>query len=107
MHRSPQDQTLNCNSLQINAHSINNRTFEIANSRAFQLTDVRPNLEKYYILSNEIEIFHSPTDFVTKSEYYLKHEKERGKVATNAYKRTLREHTYDHRVRQLLNNLWR
>lgn len=104
IHRSPQDQTLNCNSLQINAHCINNRTFEISNSHAFQLTDVRLNLEKHYIPSKEIEMFRSPTEFVTKSEYYLRHEKERVQVATNAYKRTLREHTYDHRVRQLLNN---
>ncbi|KAA0833127.1 glycosyltransferase [Bacillus sp. AY2-1] len=104
MHRSPQDPTLNCNSLQINAHCINNRTFEISNSHAFQLTDVRANLEKHYTPSKEIEIFRSPTEFVTKSEYYLRHEKERVQVATNAYKRTLREHTYDHRVSQLLNN---
>ena len=59
MHRTTQDQTLNCNSLQIEAHSINNRTFEIANSCAFQLTDVRCNLIKHYTLGSEIETFHS------------------------------------------------
>ncbi|WP_459500606.1 CgeB family protein [Bacillus sp. C1] len=106
MHRSTQDQTLNCNSLQIEAYSVNNRTFEIANSHAFQLTDVRSDLEKHYMLGTEIEIFHSPTEFMKKSEYYLVHEKERLQIATNAYKRTLREHTYDHRVRQLLDNIF-
>ncbi|KAB2388950.1 MULTISPECIES: CgeB family protein [Bacillus cereus group] len=105
MHRTTQDQTLNCNSLQIEAHSINNRTFEIANSCAFQLTDVRSNLMKHYTLGSEIETFHSSTEFITKAEYYLAHEKERLQIATNAYKRTLREHTYNHRIRQLLDHI--
>ncbi|MFV1006189.1 CgeB family protein [Bacillus cereus] len=105
MHRTTQDQTLNCNSLQIEAHSINNRTFEIANSCAFQLTDIRYNLTKHYTLGSEIETFHSPSEFIEKSEYYLAHEKARVQIATNAYKRTLREHTYNHRIRQLLNNI--
>ncbi|MGG2938284.1 glycosyltransferase [Bacillus pacificus] len=102
MHRSTQDQTLNRNSLQIAAHSINNRTFEIASSCAFQLTDIRCDLTKHYSIGSEIETFHSPTEFITKSEYYLRHEKERLQIAINAYERTLREHTYNHRVRQLL-----
>lgn len=105
MHRTTQDQTLNCNSLQIEAHSINNRTFEIANSCAFQLTDVRCNLMKHYTLGSEIETFHSPTEFITKAEYYLAYEKKRLQIATNAYKRTLRKHTYNHRIRQLLDHI--
>lgn len=75
MHRSTRDQTLNRNSLQIESHSINNRTFEIANSRAFQLTDIQLDLAKHYTLNTEIEMFHSPTEFITKAEYYLIHEK--------------------------------
>lgn len=106
MHRTTQDQTLNCNSLQIEANSINTRTFEIANSCAFQLTDVRCNLMKYYTLGSEIETFHSSVEFVEKSEYYLEHEKKRLQIARNAYKKTLHEHTYQHRVRQLLDNIW-
>lgn len=105
MHRTTQDQTLNCNSIQIEAHSINNRTFEIANSCAFQLTDIRSNLMKHYKLGSEIETFHSSTEFITKAEYYLAHEKERLQIATNAYKRTLREHTYNHRIHQLLDSI--
>ncbi|MDO8156488.1 glycosyltransferase [Bacillus toyonensis] len=105
MHRSIQDKTLNCNSLLLEAHSINNRTFEIANSCAFQLTDVRVNLAKHYTPGVEIETFYSPTEFVTKSEYYLIHEKERLQIAENGYKKTLRDHTYDQRVHQLLNKI--
>ncbi len=60
---------------------------------------------KHYTLGSEIETFDSPTEFITKAEYYLAHEKERLQIATNAYKRTLREHTYDHRILQLLDNI--
>ena len=40
-----------------------------------------------------------------KAEYYLTHETERLQIATNAYKRTLREHTYDQRVHLMLKHL--
>lgn len=105
MHRSIKDKTLNCNSLLLEAHSINNRTFEIANSCAFQLTDVRVDLTKHYTPGVEIETFYSPTEFVAKSEYYLIHEKERLQIAENGYKKTLRDHTYDQRIHQLLNKI--
>lgn len=71
MHRLTQDQTLNLNSLQI------------ASSCAFQLTDVRCNLAVHYELGTKIETFHSSTEFITKSAYYLDHEKERLQIATN------------------------
>ena len=41
-----------------------------------------------------------------KAEYYLTHETERLQIATNAYKRTLREHTYDQRVHLMLKHLF-
>lgn len=106
MHRSIQDQTLNRNCLLLEAHSVNNRTFEIANSCAFQLTDFRSNLAQHYTPKLEIETFQSPTEFIMKAEYYLTHETERLQIATNAYKRTLREHTYDQRVHLILKHLF-
>ena len=106
MHRSIQDQTLNRNSLLLEAHSVNNRTFEIANSCAFQLTDFRSNLAQHYTPKLEIETFQSPAEFIMKAEYYLTHETERLQIATNAYKRTLREHTYDQRVHLMLKHLF-
>ena len=66
MHRSLIDQELNCNSANIQAYSVNNRTFEINAVGSFQLTDIRPDVGKHYILGVEIETFNSASEFIEK-----------------------------------------
>ncbi|MED2754027.1 DUF3880 domain-containing protein [Bacillus thuringiensis] len=102
IHRSIEDSTFNRNELKINACSINNRTFEIASTGSFQMTDIRSDLENCYIPGVQIETFTSSTDFIEKAEIYLANPEKRKKVAMEGFKRTLIEHTYDERVKQLL-----
>ncbi len=103
LHRSPNDQELNCNAANIQAYSVNNRTFEINAVGSFQLTDIRPDVSKHYIPGVEIATFYSAPDFIQKAEYYLEHVQERKQIAKNGLDRTLRNHTYDKRILQLLN----
>ena len=103
LHRSPSDQELNCNAANIQAYSVNNRTFEINAVGSFQLTDIRPDISKHYIPGVEIETFNSAPEFIQKAEYYLEHVQERKQIAKNGLDRTLKHHTYDRRVLQLLN----
>lgn len=103
LHRSLIDQELNCNSANIQAYSVNNRTFEINAVGSFQLTDIRPDVAKHYIPGVEIETFNSASEFIQKAEYYLEHVQERKRIAKNGLDRTLKHHTYDKRIIQLLN----
>ncbi|HDR7277669.1 TPA: glycosyltransferase, partial [Bacillus paranthracis] len=103
LHRSPSDQELNCNAANIQAYSVNNRTFEINAVGSFQLTDIRPDVGKHYIPGVEIETFNSASEFIQKAEYYLEHVQERKRIAKNGLDRTLKHHTYDKRIIQLLN----
>lgn len=103
LHRSPNDQELNCNAANIQAYSVNNRTFEINAVGSFQLTDIRPDVAKHYIPGVEIETFNSAPEFIQKAEYYLEHVQERKQIAKNGLNRTLKNHTYDRRILQLLN----
>lgn len=103
LHRSPNDKELNCNAANIQAYSVNNRTFEINAVGSFQLTDIRPDVAKHYIPGVEIETFNSAREFIQKAEYYLEHVQERKRIAKNGLDRTLKNHTYDRRVLQLLN----
>ncbi|EJQ52964.1 spore maturation protein [Bacillus wiedmannii] len=103
LHRSPSDKELNCNSANIQAYSVNNRTFEINAVGSFQLTDIRPDVAKHYIPGVEIERFNSAPEFIQKAEYYLEHVQERKQIAKNGLDRTLKNHTYDRRIIQLLN----
>ena len=102
LHRSHMDDTVNNNRLRIPAVSPNPRTFEISACGALQLTDIRDDLANHYIPGVEIETYSSQQELVDKVEYYLTHEAERREIALNALKRTLRDHTYTQRLKQML-----
>jgi spore maturation protein CgeB len=104
LHRSDHD-PFNTNSRGLNAHSINPRTFEICATGAFQLTDVRGDMDAWYRPGIEIETYDSPAQFIEKAEYYLTHDDERETVGLRGFRRTLEEHTYRKRLRTLLDIL--
>ncbi|MCD1258077.1 glycosyltransferase [Paenibacillus athensensis] len=102
MHRAHDDTTYNNNSRRIEAVSPNPRTFEISGCGALQVTDMREDLVQFYTPDAEIVTYASPEELVAKLDYYLKHEEERRRIALNGLLRTLRDHTYENRLSQLL-----
>ncbi|WP_079909957.1 glycosyltransferase [Paenibacillus sp. 32352] len=105
LHRSPDDETFNKNSSGVKALSTNPRTFEICGSGAFQLTDARQDLGTLYGPGQELATYASAEELVHKIEYYLSHEEERNELARRGLQRTLREHTFDHRIAAMLGML--
>lgn len=103
MHREPFE-TLN--SRNIPAWSVNPRTFEINASGSFQLSDNRQELSRLYEIGSEIEVYESPYELRSKLEYYLTHEEERKQIALRGYQRTLNEHTYAHRLHNMLHTIF-
>ncbi|WP_068500444.1 CgeB family protein [Paenibacillus kribbensis] len=102
LHRSHQDDSVNNNALKLPAASPNLRTFEICACGTLQLTDTRDDLARFYKPGEEIETYSSQQELLEKIEFYLSHEKERREIALRALERTLREHTYGHRIDRLL-----
>jgi spore maturation protein CgeB len=102
LHRTAEPGSDNANASGLPGLSVNPRTFEIAACGAFQLTDRRPDLEAYYRPGFELETFDSPAELAAKIRHYLKHDDERRRIAVRGLARTLREHTYTHRVGSLL-----
>ncbi|MFH5182122.1 glycosyltransferase [Paenibacillus sp. TAB 01] len=102
MHRAHDDMEFNNNSRLIRALSPNPRTFEIAACGTLQLTDMRDDLVRFYVPDKEIVTYSSREELVHKIDYYLHHEEERRIIALNALKRTMSEHTYPHRLSQML-----
>ncbi|MBI2889518.1 MAG: glycosyltransferase [Nitrospirae bacterium] len=80
----------------------NQRVFELAGSAAFQLTDHKSALREFFALGEEIVTYRGPRDLERKLAYYLKHPKERRAIAAKACRRAHAEHTYAHRVQELL-----
>ncbi len=84
---------------------IKGRTFEIPACGGFQITEDADNLVDYYKPGKEIVIFRNADDLAEKCRYYLDNEDERWKIAKAGFERTLREHTYEHRFREIFNAL--
>ena len=82
---------------------VKGRTFEIMGTRSFQLCGNADGIDEYYVDGDEIVIFFSAEDLIEKAKYYLEHGDERERIATNGYLRTLREHTWRHRIDEMFN----
>ncbi|GBF77514.1 hypothetical protein PA598K_06068 [Paenibacillus sp. 598K] len=106
LHRSIDDDTINANQIKLPAHSPNPRTFEIAACGTLQLSDQRHDLGNWYRADEEIAIFASFEELAVKLEHYLSDEEARRRVALRGLLRTRRDHTYDTRLRALLEHVF-
>ncbi|MDR1242920.1 MAG: glycosyltransferase [Deltaproteobacteria bacterium] len=80
---------------------INPRTFEIACCGAFQLVDERTLLPELFA-EDEIGSFSTLEDLKNKLDYYLQRPEEREAIAERGRARVLKEHTYQARMKTLL-----
>lgn len=93
----------------INPHGdfVNPRTFEIAACGGFQLIDHRSELSELFRMGEEIICFEDLNDLRQKIRYYLDNPEERNEIAMRARDRVLREHTYEHRMKEMLDFLFK
>lgn len=91
----------NCTSKQMKG-AVNQRVFDVPAAGAFLLTDYREQVENLFEPGKEIICYHSPEEAEELIARYLNNPAERKKIAEAAYKRILREHSYEHRVRTLI-----
>jgi spore maturation protein CgeB len=84
---------------------IKGRHFEINACGGFQLSYYVEGLERCYQIGSEIALYADPKDLVQKVRYYLRHDDERQSVAQNGYERTLKDHTMDQRLREILDHV--
>ncbi|WP_169713575.1 CgeB family protein [Paludifilum halophilum] len=103
IHRANND--VDKNPLLLPAHTPNNRTFDIAACRSFQLLDCRRDLNRFYDPEKEIVCFQGIGDLKEKIDRYLVQDEERERIAVEGYRRTIREHTYDARLESFLDQL--
>ncbi len=80
----------------------NSRTFDIAACRGFQLSDDKEDLRDLLKPGEEIICFSTVEELKKQIGYYLAHPDERDQIAAAAHRRVLKDHTYENRVRELL-----
>jgi spore maturation protein CgeB len=76
------------------------RPFEVAACGGFCLSEPKKDLGLFFG-PDEIVTFDDAADLRKKAAYYLEHEDERREIAARARARALREHTYEHRAREV------
>lgn len=87
------------------AEQIKARHFEINSCGAFQLSYYVEGLERAYLIGEEIGVYASPDDMVDKARYYLANDELREAVAAAGYTRTLKDHTFTQRFRQVFRQM--
>lgn len=81
---------------------INMRTFEALGTGSFLLTNWLPTIEELFVDGKELVTYKTLDDMVEKAKYYLAHDKEREKIAEAGYKKVAKLHTYQNRIRTIL-----
>ena len=64
---------------------IPQRVFDIMAVGGFVLSNYQSEIEEFFNIGEEIEVFHDMKEFDEKLDYYLNHEKERIRVGINGY----------------------
>jgi spore maturation protein CgeB len=83
-------------------NQIKARVFEIPGAGGFLLTEKAPGLDRYYDIGEQIAVFDDAQDGAKKIQYYLNHPGQRDKMAVSSYQRTVEEHSYDRRMREVI-----
>jgi len=81
------------------------RDFEVPMSGRFYMVEYMPELEEFFKIGKEIVCYHNKEDLVNKIKYYLKNDVEREKIRQAGYKRSISDHTWQKRFRELFNYL--
>ncbi len=79
----------------------NMRLYETTGVGTFLITDYKDNLGELFEIGKEVESYKSVEECVEKIKFYLTHDSERERIARAGQERTLREHTYEQRMREL------
>jgi spore maturation protein CgeB len=80
----------------------NLRLFEATGMGALLITDWKPNLSEYFDAGREAVAYRTAEECVEKVRYYLRHDDERITIAAAGQNRTLTEHTWPRRMRELV-----
>jgi spore maturation protein CgeB len=83
-------------------YANNCRLYEATGVGTFLITDWKMNLHEIFEPGKEVIAYRTPEECAELIQYYLEHEAERKAIARAGQERTLKEHTYYHRMQELV-----
>ena len=81
------------------------RAFDIMGSGGFLLTNFQADFLEHFIPGEDFVYYGDKEDLLRKIAYYLTHEEERKAIARNGHDKVAAEHTYRHRVREMMQSI--
>lgn len=78
------------------------RAFDIMGAGGFLLTNYQSDFMDCYVPGEDFVYYESKEDLLSKIDYYLKHDDERIAIAKNGFERTAANHTYKHRIDEMV-----
>ena len=83
-------------------NALNCRAFELAGCGGFQMVTRVPTLAEHFEPEVEVVTFGSVEELIEKSAYYLRNPEAAAAIAERGRLRAHRDHTYEHRIREIL-----
>lgn len=85
---------------------IPQRVWDIMAVGGFCLTNYQPELEEYFEIGNDLEVWHDLPELEEKIRYYLAHEEQRIRIAINGYQKVRKYHSLQTRLEGMLRNIF-
>ncbi len=82
------------------------RAFDVMGSEGFLISNYQADFMDYFVPGEDFVYYENREDLLDKIDYYLDHEEERRIIAKNGHDKIAAEHTYRHRVREMLEAVW-
>lgn len=86
-------------------NGISSRVFEVLCCGGFALTEYRKDIERFFDVGREIDVFSSPEEAREKIDHYLSHPEERQKMARLGRDKVVSELTITHAAKRMLDIL--
>ena len=78
------------------------RILDIMGSGGFCLSNYQEEIDDYFVIGRDIEVFHDLDELKEKTAYYLSHEEERLRISVNGYQRIRENFSYPHQLGKIL-----
>ena len=82
------------------------RIFDICAAKGFLMTNYQEELQEYFEIGKEVEYYGSLEELVDKCRYYLSNDDQRSEIAQKGLERIQKQHTWKHRVAQIITTIW-
>ena len=78
------------------------RIWDILGCGGFLLTNYQAEIPEYFEIGKDLEVYESTDELIQKVDYYLHHEAERMNIAIHGYEKTVKYHTYETRLAEMI-----